>query len=91
MRFVPPPPAVQCKAKFQSPSFRVDEPIQLQVFLRADCPHPISINKLAVSLSNQVTTLMSSVSVTVLRGCVDLGSDLRSAQLQLWSEVYMPL
>lgn len=48
-------PAVQCKAKFQSPSFHVDEPIQLQVFLRADCPHPVSVNKLAVSLSNQVT------------------------------------
>ncbi len=45
---------VQCKAKFQSPSFHVDQPIQLQVFLRADCPHPVSFNKLAVSLSNQV-------------------------------------
>lgn len=50
------PPAVQCKAKFQSVTFHVDEPIQLQVFLRADCPHPVSVSKLAVSLSNQVTT-----------------------------------
>ncbi|TMS17800.1 Trafficking protein particle complex subunit 11 [Larimichthys crocea] len=49
-------PFIQCKAKFQSPSFHVDQPIQLQVFLRADCPHPVSFNKLAVSLSNQVTT-----------------------------------
>lgn len=50
------PPAVQCKAKFQSASFHVDEPIQLQVFLRADSPHPVSVSKLAISLSNQVTT-----------------------------------
>uniref|UniRef100_A0A3B5BCG1 Trafficking protein particle complex subunit 11 n=1 Tax=Stegastes partitus TaxID=144197 RepID=A0A3B5BCG1_9TELE len=46
-------PFIQCKAKFQSPSFHVDQPIQLQVFLRADCPHPFNFNKLAVSLSNQ--------------------------------------
>uniref|UniRef100_A0A8C2WWW0 Trafficking protein particle complex subunit 11 n=1 Tax=Cyclopterus lumpus TaxID=8103 RepID=A0A8C2WWW0_CYCLU len=46
-------PFIQCKAKFQCPSFHVDQPIQLQVFLRADCPHPVSFNKLAVSLSNQ--------------------------------------
>ncbi|XP_058506254.1 trafficking protein particle complex subunit 11 [Solea solea] len=46
-------PFIQCKAKFHSPSFHVDQPIQLQVFLRADCPHPVSLNKLAVSLSNQ--------------------------------------
>uniref|UniRef100_A0A3Q2DCW3 Trafficking protein particle complex subunit 11 n=1 Tax=Cyprinodon variegatus TaxID=28743 RepID=A0A3Q2DCW3_CYPVA len=43
----------QCKARFQSPSFHVDQPIQLQVFLRADCPHPVSFTKLSVSLSNQ--------------------------------------
>lgn len=48
--------AVQCKAKFCSPSFHVDQPIQLQVFLRADCPQPVSFNKLAVSLSNQART-----------------------------------
>uniref|UniRef100_A0A8D3EC20 Trafficking protein particle complex subunit 11 n=1 Tax=Scophthalmus maximus TaxID=52904 RepID=A0A8D3EC20_SCOMX len=47
-------PFIQCKAKFLSPSFHVDQPIQLQVFLQADCPHPVSLNKLAVSLSNQV-------------------------------------
>uniref|UniRef100_A0A7N8Y5K1 Trafficking protein particle complex subunit 11 n=1 Tax=Mastacembelus armatus TaxID=205130 RepID=A0A7N8Y5K1_9TELE len=46
-------PFIQCKAKFYSPSFHVDQPIQLQVFLRADCPHPVSFNKLAVSLNNQ--------------------------------------
>uniref|UniRef100_A0A3B3CLI9 Trafficking protein particle complex subunit 11 n=1 Tax=Oryzias melastigma TaxID=30732 RepID=A0A3B3CLI9_ORYME len=46
-------PFIQCKAKFQSPSFHVDQPIQLQVFVRADCPHPVSFNKLSVSLSNQ--------------------------------------
>ncbi|XP_053735696.1 trafficking protein particle complex subunit 11 [Synchiropus splendidus] len=46
-------PFIQCKARFQSPSFHVDHPIQLQVFLRADCPHPVSFSKLAVSLSNQ--------------------------------------
>ncbi|KAM8907986.1 trafficking protein particle complex subunit 11 isoform 1-T1 [Spinachia spinachia] len=46
-------PFIQCKAKFQSPSFHIDQPIQLQVFLRADCPHSISFNKLAVILSNQ--------------------------------------
>lgn len=46
-------PFIQCKAKFQSPSFHVDQPIQLQVFLRADCPNPVTFSKLAVSLSNQ--------------------------------------
>uniref|UniRef100_A0A667WE77 Trafficking protein particle complex subunit 11 n=1 Tax=Myripristis murdjan TaxID=586833 RepID=A0A667WE77_9TELE len=46
-------PFIQCKARFQSPSFHVDQPIQLQVFVRADCPHPVRFNKLAVSLSNQ--------------------------------------
>ncbi|XP_077464775.1 trafficking protein particle complex subunit 11 isoform X1 [Stigmatopora argus] len=46
-------PFIQCKAKFQSPSFHVDEVIQLQVFLRTDCPNPVSFTKLAVSLSNQ--------------------------------------
>ncbi|XP_015254366.1 PREDICTED: trafficking protein particle complex subunit 11 [Cyprinodon variegatus] len=46
-------PFIQCKARFQSPSFHVDQPIQLQVFLRADCPHPVSFTKLSVSLSNQ--------------------------------------
>ncbi|KAA8589197.1 hypothetical protein FQN60_010542 [Etheostoma spectabile] len=46
-------PFIQCKAKFQAPSFHVDQPIQLQVFLRADCPHPVSFHKLSVSLSNQ--------------------------------------
>lgn len=46
--------AVQCKAKFLFPSFHVDEPVQLHVYLRADCPHPIRFAKLCVSLSNQV-------------------------------------
>ncbi|XP_056140033.1 trafficking protein particle complex subunit 11 [Lampris incognitus] len=46
-------PFIQCKARFLSPSFHVDHPIQIQVFLRADCPHPVSFNKLVVSLSNQ--------------------------------------
>ncbi|KAJ3587786.1 hypothetical protein NHX12_011382 [Muraenolepis orangiensis] len=45
-------PFIQCKARFLAPSFHVDQPIRLQVFLRADCPHPISFNKLSVSLSN---------------------------------------
>lgn len=45
---------VQCKAKFRSPSFHVDEVIQLQVLVRADCPNPVSFTKLAVTLSNQV-------------------------------------
>lgn len=52
---------VQCKARFQSPSFHVDQPIQLQVFLRADCPHPVSFSKLTVSLSNQVLLIQISV------------------------------
>ncbi|XP_033971616.1 trafficking protein particle complex subunit 11 [Trematomus bernacchii] len=46
-------PFIQCKARFHSPSFHVDQPVQLKVFLRADCPHPVSFNKLSVSLSNQ--------------------------------------
>ncbi|KAI4800046.1 hypothetical protein KUCAC02_016583 [Chaenocephalus aceratus] len=46
-------PFIQCKARFHAPSFHVDQPVQLKVFLRADCPHPVSFNKLSVSLSNQ--------------------------------------
>uniref|UniRef100_A0A3Q2XZI6 Trafficking protein particle complex subunit 11 n=1 Tax=Hippocampus comes TaxID=109280 RepID=A0A3Q2XZI6_HIPCM len=46
-------PFIQCKAKFRSPSFHVDEVIQLQVLVRADCPNPVSFTKLAVTLSNQ--------------------------------------
>ncbi|RXN36671.1 trafficking particle complex subunit 11 [Labeo rohita] len=44
---------VQCKAKFLSPSFHIDEPVQLHVYVRADCPHPVRFSKLCVSLSNQ--------------------------------------
>ncbi|XP_073676596.1 trafficking protein particle complex subunit 11 [Garra rufa] len=46
-------PFVQCKAKFLSPSFHIDEPVQLNVYVRADCPHPVRFSKLCVSLSNQ--------------------------------------
>ncbi|KAI5100724.1 trafficking protein particle complex subunit 11, partial [Silurus meridionalis] len=45
-------PFIQCKAKFLSPSFHVDEPVQLHVYLKADCPHPVRFAKLGVSLSN---------------------------------------
>ncbi|CAL8358618.1 unnamed protein product [Merluccius merluccius] len=47
-------PFIQCKARFLAPSFHVDQLIRLQVLLRVDCPHPVSFNKLSVSLSNQV-------------------------------------
>ncbi|TRY90082.1 hypothetical protein DNTS_031586 [Danionella cerebrum] len=46
-------PFVQCKAKFLSPSFHIDEPVQLHVYVRADCPHPLRFSKLCISLSNQ--------------------------------------
>ncbi|XP_077103584.1 trafficking protein particle complex subunit 11 [Siphateles boraxobius] len=46
-------PFVQCKAKFLYPSFHIDEPVQLHVYVRADCPHPVRFSKLCVSLSNQ--------------------------------------
>ncbi|XP_046870034.1 trafficking protein particle complex subunit 11 [Hypomesus transpacificus] len=46
-------PFVQCKARFLSPSFHLDDPVQVQVFLRTDCPHPVRFAKLCVSLSNQ--------------------------------------
>lgn len=46
--------SVQCKAKFLYPSFHIDEPVQLHVYVRADCPHPVRFSKLCVSLSNQV-------------------------------------
>uniref|UniRef100_A0A672GQH4 Trafficking protein particle complex subunit 11 n=1 Tax=Salarias fasciatus TaxID=181472 RepID=A0A672GQH4_SALFA len=65
---------VQCKGRFQSPSFHVDQPILLQVFLRADCPQPVAFSKLAVSLSNQeynqwcVAEASGSDSMTLLPG-----------------------
>lgn len=46
---------VQCKAKFLAPSFHVDVPVQFDVYLRADCPHPIRFSKLCISFNNQVT------------------------------------
>ncbi|RXM28072.1 Trafficking protein particle complex subunit 11 [Acipenser ruthenus] len=46
-------PFVQCKAKFLSPSFHVDIPVQLHVYLKTDCPHPIRFSKLSVSFNNQ--------------------------------------
>ncbi|XP_029703146.1 trafficking protein particle complex subunit 11 isoform X1 [Takifugu rubripes] len=46
-------PFIQCRAKFLAPSFHVDQAVTLLVFLRADCPHPVSFNKLSVYLSNQ--------------------------------------
>lgn len=47
-------PFVQCKAKFHAPSFHVDVPVEFDVFLKADCPHPIRFSKLCVSFNNQV-------------------------------------
>ncbi|NXA08324.1 TPC11 protein, partial [Sapayoa aenigma] len=46
-------PFVQCKAKFLAPSFHVDVPVQFDVYLRADCPHPIRFSKLCISFNNQ--------------------------------------
>ncbi|XP_028315223.1 trafficking protein particle complex subunit 11 [Gouania willdenowi] len=46
-------PFIQCKGRFISPSFHVDQLILIQVFLRSDGPHPVSVSKLSVSLSNQ--------------------------------------
>ncbi|XP_030047372.1 trafficking protein particle complex subunit 11 [Microcaecilia unicolor] len=46
-------PFVQCKAKFLSPSFHVDVPVQFSVYLKADCPHPIRFSKLCVGFNNQ--------------------------------------
>uniref|UniRef100_A0A8C4RKL2 Trafficking protein particle complex subunit 11 n=1 Tax=Erpetoichthys calabaricus TaxID=27687 RepID=A0A8C4RKL2_ERPCA len=46
-------PFVQCKARFLSPSFHVDVPVQLHIYLKADCPHPIRFSKLCVSFNNQ--------------------------------------
>ena len=45
---------VQCKAKFHAPSFHVDVPVQFDIYLKADCPHPIRFSKLCVSFNNQV-------------------------------------
>ena len=45
---------VQCKAKFHAPSFHVDVPVQFDVYLKADCPHPIRFSKLCISFNNQV-------------------------------------
>uniref|UniRef100_A0A8C9TQZ2 Trafficking protein particle complex subunit 11 n=1 Tax=Scleropages formosus TaxID=113540 RepID=A0A8C9TQZ2_SCLFO len=46
-------PFVQCKARFLHPSFHLDVPVQLHVFLLTDSPHPVRFSKLCVSLSNQ--------------------------------------
>uniref|UniRef100_A0ABK0LKY8 Trafficking protein particle complex subunit 11 n=1 Tax=Rattus norvegicus TaxID=10116 RepID=A0ABK0LKY8_RAT len=50
-------PFVQCKAKFHAPSFHVDVPVQFDVYLKADCPHPIRFSKLCVSFNNQITSV----------------------------------
>uniref|UniRef100_A0A8C0ITR1 Trafficking protein particle complex subunit 11 n=1 Tax=Chelonoidis abingdonii TaxID=106734 RepID=A0A8C0ITR1_CHEAB len=46
-------PFVQCKAKFLAPSFHVDVPVEFDIYLKADCPHPIRFSKLCVGFSNQ--------------------------------------
>ncbi|XP_054846122.1 trafficking protein particle complex subunit 11 isoform X1 [Eublepharis macularius] len=46
-------PFVQCKARFLAPSFHVDTPVQFDIFLKADCPHPIQFSKLCVGFNNQ--------------------------------------
>uniref|UniRef100_A0A4W3JQ34 Trafficking protein particle complex subunit 11 n=1 Tax=Callorhinchus milii TaxID=7868 RepID=A0A4W3JQ34_CALMI len=46
-------PFVECKARFLAPSFHVDVPVQLHVYLKADCPHPFRFSKLCVSFNNQ--------------------------------------
>ncbi|KAH0616126.1 hypothetical protein JD844_027010 [Phrynosoma platyrhinos] len=46
-------PFVQCKARFLAPSFHVDSPVQFDIYLKADCPHPIRFSKLCVSFNNQ--------------------------------------
>ncbi|XP_042323158.1 trafficking protein particle complex subunit 11 isoform X2 [Sceloporus undulatus] len=46
-------PFVQCKARFHAPSFHVDSPVQFDIYLKADCPHPIRFSKLCVSFNNQ--------------------------------------
>ncbi|XP_027454864.1 trafficking protein particle complex subunit 11 isoform X2 [Zalophus californianus] len=46
-------PFVQCKAKFHAPSFHVDVPVRFDIYLKADCPHPIRFSKLCVSFNNQ--------------------------------------
>lgn len=53
--------AVQCKAKFLAPSFHVDVPVQFDVHLRADCPHPIRFSKLCISFNNQVSRFYLSL------------------------------
>lgn len=45
---------VRCKAKFHAPSFHVDVPVRFDIYLKADCPHPIRFSKLCVSFNNQV-------------------------------------
>uniref|UniRef100_A0A452ICD5 Trafficking protein particle complex subunit 11 n=1 Tax=Gopherus agassizii TaxID=38772 RepID=A0A452ICD5_9SAUR len=46
-------PFVQCKAKFLAPSFHVDVPVEFDIYLKADCPHPIRFSKLCVGFNNQ--------------------------------------
>ncbi|XP_044153344.1 LOW QUALITY PROTEIN: trafficking protein particle complex subunit 11 [Bufo gargarizans] len=46
-------PFVQCKAKFLAPSFHVDTPVELCIYLKTDCPHPIRFSKLCVGFCNQ--------------------------------------
>lgn len=46
-------PFVQCKARFLSPSFHVDVPVQFHLYLKADCPHPIRFSKLCIGFNNQ--------------------------------------
>lgn len=45
---------VECKAGFKQTAFTADNPVELQVFLRTNCPFPIRFSKLAVLLNNQI-------------------------------------
>lgn len=65
---------VQCKAKFHAPSFHVDVPVRFDIYLKADCPHPIRFSKLCVSFNNQVTIplIIFLPSVYLIIACIKL-------------------
>ncbi|XP_074640815.1 trafficking protein particle complex subunit 11-like [Tubulanus polymorphus] len=45
-------PFAECKARFTCSSFRADNAVVLQVFLRAHCQFPIQFSKLSILLNN---------------------------------------
>ncbi|XP_064653075.1 trafficking protein particle complex subunit 11-like isoform X2 [Lineus longissimus] len=67
-------PFIECKARFTHATFKADEPVELDVFLRTSCPFPIRFSKLSVLINNVAYNEFCSVTDTEGISSTDEGS-----------------